>query len=115
MQGSLVAMSGTPPARRIIRLFPDYSRDWPLWENSTPTWDVGYTTTPEAYGLSEALTADMASWNALWEHHFDPSDGWDDGVNYERWAAAGEAIAARLQSEVKAFADVQYEGDQYKP
>ena len=108
-------MSGTPPVRRIIRLFPDYSRDWPLWENSSPTWDVGYTTTPETYGLSESLTADMASWNAFWEQHFDPIDGWYDDANYEQWAAAGETIAARLRHEVEAFADVQYEGDQYKP
>ncbi|QIK62795.1 hypothetical protein G7068_05975 [Leucobacter viscericola] len=45
-------MNGVAPARRTIRLFPGYGRDWPLWENSTPTWNVGYTTTPETYGLS---------------------------------------------------------------
>lgn len=48
-------MEQTPPQRRVIRLFPDYSRDYPLWENSTATWDVGYTTTPETYGLSQEL------------------------------------------------------------
>lgn len=53
-------MNGIAPSRRTIRLFPDYGRDWPLWENSTPTWDVGHTTTPETYGLSEALTHDLA-------------------------------------------------------
>ena len=58
--------------RRVIRLFPDYARDWPLWENSTPTWDVGYTTNPEMYGLPGELARDMASWNALWESRFDP-------------------------------------------
>lgn len=102
-------MSGTPPARRIIRLFPDYSRDWPLWENSTPTWDVGYTTTPETYGLSGALSNDMAAWNVFWETHFDPFDGWDNDADRERWRAQGETIAARLRAEVAAFADVQYE------
>ena len=25
-------MERTPPPRRVIRLFPDYSRDYPLWE-----------------------------------------------------------------------------------
>lgn len=105
----LPAMSGTPPARRSIRLFPDYGRDWPLWEDSTPTWDVGYTTTPDDYGLSDALRRDIAAWNALWEAHFDPFDGWKDVASCEAWRAAGEGIAARLADEVSAFADVWYE------
>ncbi|GAA4918397.1 hypothetical protein [Nesterenkonia rhizosphaerae] len=102
-------MGGTPPARRTIRLFPDYGRDWPLWENTTSTWDVGYTTTPETYGLSEPLKVEIASWNKLWEDHFDPFEGWDDDANRAKWTADGEAIAARLRHEVRAFADVQYE------
>jgi hypothetical protein len=109
MRGSVAVMSGIPPARRVIRLFPDYSRDWPLWEDSTPTWDVGYTTTPATYGLSEALSGAMASWNAFWSSHFDPIEGWDSDANRERWRSEGEAIAAHLQQEVAAFANVQYE------
>lgn len=102
-------MSGTPPTRRVIRLFPDYGRDWPLWENSTPTWDVGYTTTPAGYGLSSALTRDLAEWNALWEANFDPFDGWKSELARESWRQAGARIATRLQEEVRAFADVEYE------
>lgn len=106
---SLVAVTHIPPARRVIRLFPDYSRDWPLWENSTPTWDVGYTTTPEMYGLSDALTKELAEWNTLWESQFDPFDGWRSDSAREAWRKAGAEIARRLQAEVIAFADVQYE------
>lgn len=93
----------------MIRLFPDYGRDWPLWENSTPTWDVGYTTTPTTYGLSEQLIHDMAAWNRFWEQHFDPFDGWDTDENREHWRQHGDAIAAQLRVEVAAFADVNYE------
>ncbi|GGA60338.1 hypothetical protein GCM10011490_08150 [Pseudoclavibacter endophyticus] len=102
-------VSDGPPARRVIRLFPDYCRDWPLWENSTPTWDVGYTTTPEMYGLSEQLTRNIAAWNRDWESHFDPFEGWDDNESRERWRLTGEDIAARLRAEVAPFADVSYE------
>lgn len=102
-------MSGTAPKRRVIRLFPEYGRDWPLWENSTPTWDVGYTTTPEMYGLSEELTRDLAEWNALWDANFDPFDGWKSGAAREQWREDGVAIVARLRAEVVDFADVQYE------
>lgn len=105
----LVRMAGVPPARRRIRLFPDYGRDWPLWENSTPSWDPGYTMTPEMYGLSEALTADLSEWNTLWALNFDELDGWSSDVIRDRWRSGGEAIAARLRAEVVEFADVEYD------
>ncbi len=102
-------MTARPPERRVIRLFPDYSRDWPLWENATPTWDVGYTTTPATYGLSPELTADIAEWNAFWEARFDDADGWDTVEARDTWGATGEQIARRLGEEVAEFADVEYE------
>src|SRR5690625_5680696 len=89
-------MVNIPPARRVIRLFPDYSRDWPLWENSTPTWDVGYTTTPDIYGLSEDLTRDMAAWNTLWEENFVAEVGWTSDDARAQWQRDGLAIAERL-------------------
>lgn len=99
-------MTGDPPVRRVIRLFPDYSRDWPLWENSTPTWDLGYTTTPADYGLSAALASDMAAWNMFWERHFHYDDGWDSDESRERWRLDGERIASRLRAEAS-FAEVK--------
>lgn len=101
-------MKGVPPDRRQIRLFPDYSRDWPLWESRTPTWDSGYTTAPTDYGLSEDLTRDMAAWNAFWEEHFDAFDGWDADGSREQWGRDGERVASRLREEVASFADVEY-------
>lgn len=102
-------MNVIAPKRRVIRLFPDYGRDWPLWENSTPTRDVGYTTTPEMYGLSEELTRDMAEWNELWGVNFAPSGGWTTDTAREKWREDGVDIATRLGAEVADFADVKYE------
>lgn len=102
-------MKQIPPSRRVIRMFPDYSRDYPLWENSTPTWDVGYTTSPETYGLSEQLGADLAAWQAFFEDHLDPFDGWDNEANFQSWLAEGDVLATRLQHEVRHFADVRPE------
>jgi hypothetical protein len=102
-------MTGVPPARRVIRLFPDYSRDWPLWEDSTPTLDVGYTTTPADYDLSAALASEMATWNTFWERHFHHDGGWDTDESREQWRLDGERIASRLRAEVASYADVQYE------
>lgn len=102
-------MGNVAPNRRTIRLFPDYGRDWPLWENTTPTWDVGYTTTPKTYGLSPELTRDIAQWNSLWSANFDPFDGWKTDVAREQWRKDGARIASRLRAEVANFADVKYE------
>lgn len=105
----VLLMEQIPPARRVIRLFPDYSRDYPLWENSTPTWDVGYTTTPETYGLSKELGEDLAGWQAFFEEHADPLKGWDTEANLQKWLRDGEWLAHRLQEEVQEFANVQRE------
>ena len=102
-------MNGARPDRRVIRLFPEYGVDWPLWEDSTPTWDVGYSTTPEMYGLSDDLMRDMAEWNRFWDANFDPFDGWSSAAACERWRQEGTAIAERLRAEVADFADVSYE------
>lgn len=101
--------SQTPPERRIIRLFPDYSRVYPLWESSTPTWDVGYTTGPEDYGLSARLAADLAEWQSFWETHADPFDGWDTEANRQKWLRDGRSLTKRLSAEVADFADVDAE------
>lgn len=97
------------PQRRVIRVFPEYSRDWPLWESSTPTWDVGYTTTPETYCLSPELTQAIKVWNSYWETHFDPFEQWDAPESQEWWRTEGERVVALLRIEVVAFADVEYE------
>jgi len=94
----------------MIRLFPDYGRDWPLWENSDgPAGDVGYTTTPSDYGLSESLCDALAAWNGFWNEHLDPFTGWDTAANEAKWIADGRKVAAWLRREVAEFADVSYE------
>lgn len=62
--GQLRGKAQVPPERRAIRLCPDHGHRLPLWENSTPTWDVGYTTSPETYGLSAEARARMSGQTA---------------------------------------------------
>jgi hypothetical protein len=90
-------------------MFPDYGRRYPLWENSTPIWDVGYATTPDTYGLSPKLAEDLEGWQAFWEQHDDHFEGWDDDANLQKWLRDGEWLAQRLQDEVQSFADVKRE------
>lgn len=102
---------GTPPTRRKIRLFPDYSRDYPLWENTvfdgtTVVWDVGYATSPEMYGLSSGLAERLMAWQAFWEDHGVDFRTWDSPDNEEAWLAEGDELARDLAAEVADFADV---------
>ncbi|MFG6504563.1 hypothetical protein [Microbacterium sp. P05] len=102
-------MPQLPPERREIRMFPDYGRRYPLWGNSTPTWDVGYTTSSETYGLSDELAEDLEGWQSYFEAHANPFEGWDSDTNLGKWLRDGEWLAKRLQDEVQSFADVKRE------
>ncbi|WP_420098103.1 hypothetical protein [Corynebacterium sp.] len=106
---------GTPPERREIRLFPDYGRDYPLWENTvfeeTPegprvAWDAGYATHPRMYGLSTELTERLRAWQAFWEDHDMDFSRWDSTENEQTWLAEGSRITRDLAAEVADFADV---------
>lgn len=97
------------PGRRTIRVFPEYGRDWPLWENTTTTVDRGYTMSPSDYGLSEGLTQRLSDWNDLWSHNFDSQKGWTSEDARADWARLGESIVADLRTEVYWIADVDYE------
>ncbi|HCS59048.1 MAG TPA: hypothetical protein DIW80_19380 [Gordonia polyisoprenivorans] len=99
---------GKPPARRTVRLFPDYGRDWPLWENSTETWNVGYATTPNDYGLSAELTQRIRAWHDVWEQELSALDREPDAVIEARWRTEGHRIAELLAAEIGDYADIEH-------
>jgi hypothetical protein len=77
-------------------LFPDYSRDYPL-------------------RLSQERAEDLAGWQAFFEEHADPFEGWDTDANLQKWLRDGDWLADRLQDEVQAFADVKREFGSHRP
>ena len=97
------------PARRVIRLFPDYGHRWPLWENSTPDHPSKYTMEPADFGLSETLTDRLRAWYDAWEAENLYENGWSSRAKERAWKAEGASIAEQLRSEVIAFADVEYD------
>ena len=55
----------------------------------------GYKTTPETYGLSQELGDDLAAWQAFFEEHANPFEGWDTDANLKKWLSDGESLALR--------------------
>ena len=96
------------PARRVIRLFPDYGHLWPLWENSTDEHPTKYTMEPADFGLSQELTGRLRAWYDAWEAEKLHVSGWSSRDAENAWRAEGTRIAEQLRDEVKAFADVEY-------
>jgi hypothetical protein len=96
---------------RVIRVFPDWGHEWPLWEDSSPTRESTYTMEPSDYGLSEVLTAELRRWYYDWERCVRPFDrpSWIGPPTAEGWEATGRLIADKLQAEVASFARVHYE------
>lgn len=95
--------------RRVVRLFPDYGRAWPLWESPTTAPGGEPCTTPQTYRLTEGLANGLRPWNARWESAYHPERGWSDAALAMPWAREGERLAVELATEVAALADVGYE------
>lgn len=92
---------------RVIRFFPEWTQEWPLWEDETGPSD------PDALGLSSELRGQLRSWNDYWVSHFDQSRGWPNAQAFEDWAGEGDSIAQQLQREVWHFADIHAEHRMY--
>lgn len=86
---------------RVVRFFPDHGHRWPLWDSA-----VGYTATPEDFGLSSALTRDLRQWYDEWEVAVGPAEPWADPVAERNWEERGDLLALRLAEEVWDFAIV---------
>ncbi|MDA3146491.1 hypothetical protein JSO19_03755 [Leucobacter sp. UCMA 4100] len=81
-----------------IILYPEHGNEWPLWDTL-----AGWTSSPEVYGLSQALTDDISSWMQEW---LTPAN-----INMSRphpdkyvmlprsWFAKGDEIADRIARE----------------
>ncbi|GAA1733877.1 hypothetical protein GCM10009710_13220 [Aeromicrobium alkaliterrae] len=92
---------------RVVRVFPEYGRDWPLWERVDSP--AGYVTTPDTYGLSDDLTGAIAAWNDYWERHFAHDTGWDHPDHRDQWRRDGDRVVASLRTELWGIATVRYE------
>jgi len=91
--------------QRIIRFFPDYGRNHPLWESGTDK----YAMDPEDYGLSESLSRRLAAWMRHWESNVIPETGWKSAEAAAESERVGDALVADLRIEVSGFADVRDE------
>jgi hypothetical protein len=101
-------------ARRLIRVYPDYGHEWPLWEDETATHDFGTTMAPSDYGLSSKLTDRIRAWYDFWDEHQDWDRDWDSPEDQIYWMNEGTDIAASIRAQVREFADVSLEIDYLK-
>lgn len=96
--------SRTPPRldneRRLIRVFPEYTVDLPLWENFTDHYLIERGMLP----LSTDLETALARWNESWS----PSRS-SDGPEGQRWLAEGHALIRRLRTELHGIAEIRAE------
>lgn len=86
-----------PDGRRVIRLFPDWGREWPFWES----FSEGYTLDAEDLPLSDELAGEIYAWNAAWQDRAE-TDPLPDG-----WIEHGRHLHARMQTELDTIAEVR--------
>lgn len=87
--------------RRVVRVFPEWCCELPLWESYTDNYPFSRDTLPISGDLLDALTA----WNAEWQDR-EPEMELTDA---ERWLIDGDALVARLRRELDGIAEVRAE------
>lgn len=105
MEEELGSRYGSGDYKRVIRFFPDYGRDHPLWESGTDKYGMD----PEDYGLSKSLGQRLARWMAHWETNFVPETGWKSEQAAEDSKRVGDSLLEDLRGEVADFAEVRDE------
>jgi hypothetical protein len=90
-----------PDGRRLIRVFPEWSTRWPLWESFTDHYLLDATTLDITAGLDDDLTA----WNAEWQRR-QPDEPLADP---DGWRGRGLDLVARLRRELDGSAEVRPE------
>lgn len=89
--------------RRLIRVFPEWGTDLPLWESFTEHYLVDRDTFP----ISSDLLDGLAAWNAEWQNRSEL----DDLPDEDRWTADGHALVSRLRAELNGIAAIRAEFD----
>jgi hypothetical protein len=95
--------------RRVIRVFPEYGIDGPLWDATPEPNDFSYVLVPADLGLSSRLSDRLMQWNQFWADNFGAFEGWASSSARESWRAEGVEVVAELTSEIGYFADIKYE------
>lgn len=94
---------------RVIRMLPEYSVDYPLWEAGGPKSPFD----PGDLGLSEELDGALLDWAAHFHRHFHHDRGWDTPAHRDHWARWADDLAARLEREIAGWGVV--DRDYYWP
>lgn len=87
-----------PDGLRVIRLFPEWGVDLPLWESFA---DRGYPFEPGALPIDAALERQLSDWNREWE-----SFGFE-APRPKAWFERGWELHARLQGTLADIAEVR--------
>ncbi|GAA1054768.1 hypothetical protein [Dietzia natronolimnaea] len=105
MEEDLESINGSDGYKPVIRFFPDYGRQHPLWDSGTDKYGMD----PEDYGLSESLARRLAEWMRHWESNVIPETGWKTAEAAAESTRVGDALVADLRIEVSGFAEVRDE------
>lgn len=63
---------------------------------------------PEDYGLSDALSTKLASWNQQFQDNMHWDLGWHAGFDAEAWERTGRRLARDIQRETGDMIRIKY-------
>ena len=97
--------SSDPPrldnGRRLIRVFPEWGTELPLWESFSEHYPVQRGDVV----ISDALLSALTAWSAEWQNRSEL----DYFPDEERWVAEGHSLVSQLRAEMHGVADIRAE------
>lgn len=97
---------GDRAERLLVRVFPDYGAEWPVWVQ----WGAGRqgSLSPEHFpGLPAELVEDLRAWQRRWEDELPEPGVMRRAPQAAERQAELDRLAQRLAAEVCDLADVQ--------
>ncbi len=95
-----------PTGERLIRFFPEWGTDLPLWESFTENYPVERSALP----LPATLEIDLAAWNERWQ---DMANTLEPDITaapwWPEWEREGVRLVALLQRALDGIAEVRPE------
>ncbi|WP_299035734.1 hypothetical protein [uncultured Pseudokineococcus sp.] len=86
------------PERALVRVFPDYGAEWPVWGPDD-------LTDPERF--SPRLVTDLREWQARWEQERGDPERYRSGSNAPGRQRDLDRLARHLAAELRGLADVR--------
>ncbi|GAA3830176.1 hypothetical protein KACC15558_07430 [Brevibacterium ammoniilyticum] len=94
---------------RVIRFFPDWGREEPLWEEGA----YEYALRVSDLNISSDLKRGLLNYMTFWTEHFDVDTEWDSKLAEREFSDEGDRLISELKKQLHDGFVILDERDEY--